>query len=141
MIHRFKTACQADNLKEIRSFVELTLHKYLQDDSQVNLLVLAVDEICANRAKHSSQTDNRPYTIEIKIELTKHQTLIFEIIDQGLPFDISNYKEPNLLHLIKEKRKGGMGLMLVKRIMDSVEVIPSKSNSIFRMQKNLLLSL
>lgn len=135
----FKTTCDINHLKDIRSFVTKTLEAFQIVETQINLMVLAVDEICANRILHNHAHDISK-VIEIKIENKNNDCLIFEVIDNGLPFDISSYQEPDLADIIKSKRKGGMGLKLVHRIMDSVEVIPNASNSIFRMQKNVKLA-
>jgi serine/threonine-protein kinase RsbW len=39
-----------------------------------------------------------------------------------------------------EKKKGGLGLMLVKRIMDKVEFIKNEDNNICRLKKKILTS-
>lgn len=136
MIRRFKIPCSKDSLKAIRSFVSEALTAMSVSDNEGNMLVLAVDEICANRIMHSNQ-NNETLFLEVVITNNDEGSLVFEIIDGGLPFSTSNYVEPSLLQLIQDKRKGGLGLMLVHRIMDTVEVTTDGSFSIFRMHKKL----
>ena len=139
MIHRFKISCTKDSLKAIRCFVNETLNTYAIPEIEANMLVLAVDEICANRIIHSNHNDQSLY-LEVVIKKEDNQDIIFEIIDAGVPFDVINYTEPNLVQLIQDKRKGGLGLMLVKRIMDAVEVTTIDNLSVFRMYKKLPLA-
>lgn len=136
MIRRFKIPCSKDSLKAIRSFVSDALNAMSVPDIESNMLVLAVDEICANRIVHSN-SNNQTVFIEVVITNNDEGSVVFEIIDSGEPFINSNYVEPNLLQLIQDKKKGGLGLMLVHRIMDSVEVNITGNVSVFRMQKKL----
>ena len=78
--------------------------------------------------------------LEIVIKKEEGSTIIFEIIDAGAPFDPAKYSEPSLVKLIQEKRKGGIGLMLVNRIMDSLEVSTLGNLTVFRMLKKLPLA-
>lgn len=139
MIYRFKIPCSKDSLKAIRSFVNETLSGFAVPELEANLLVLAVDEICANRIIHSNNNDQSMY-VEVVIKKEDNDDIIFEIIDAGTPFDNTSYKEPNLVHLIQERRKGGLGLMLVNRIMDAIEVTTVGDLSVFRMYKKLSLA-
>jgi len=83
-------------------------------------LILAVDEVCANLIIHSHNcNDHESFDLLIKIDQNKGIT--FDIIDNGIGFNIAKYKEPSLSEIIKSKKKGGVGLMLVRRIMDDVE--------------------
>ncbi len=61
----------------------------------------------------------------------------FVIVDKGLGFDINQYKEPKLDEIVTSKRKGGLGLMLVKRIMDKIEFSTEKNHNICRLVKNI----
>ena len=51
--------------------------------------------------------------VRIEIDFIK-EGIQFEIIDEGPAFDIVSYQEPALEELIKNKNKGGIGIMLVK---------------------------
>jgi serine/threonine-protein kinase RsbW len=84
------------------------------------MIVLAVDEICANRIIHSNQSNKNNF-LEVEIA-DKGEGVFFNIKDTGDFYDNTTQEDPDLLNLIKEKRKGGIGLMLVRKIMDSIEV-------------------
>ena len=99
-----KISCSKNNLKEIRNFVNETLKNLCVPELEISMLVLAVDEICANRIIHSNH-NNQNLFLELKIKRIDSSYISFEIIDEGEPFDHTNYIEPNINQLIKDKRK------------------------------------
>lgn len=136
MIHYYKINCVRDNLKLIREFVYTVLQNLSLSEIEINQLVLAVDEVCSNLIIHSHQC-NPENSIEINIQ-DESEIIIFEIIDHDAPaFDLSQYQKPSLTKIVQERRKGGMGLVLVNKIMDKVEVKCENTQNVWRMSKQL----
>lgn len=131
-----KIPCSKNNLKDIRVFVMDRLKELCVPELEISMLVLAVDEICANRIIHSNNNDEKLY-LELKIMKDSTSGISFEIMDTGMPFDHTNYPEPNISQLVKEKRKGGLGLMLVRKIMDSFEVRRENDITVCRLFKKV----
>ncbi len=131
----YNTLCAKENLAQIRDFLKSNLSiKHVEDPTQ-NQIILAVDEICSNSIIHANQENNNK-CIDIYLKYTESQILI-EIIDKGSFFDFSTYHEPNLQTLIEQKQKGSMGLMLVKKIMDTIEFSRINNKNICRMIKKI----
>ncbi len=136
MTHHYKVNCLRDNLKLIREFVYQALCELPLSDIEVNQLVLAVDEVCSNLIIHSHQC-NPDDSIEISIQ-DENESILFEIIDHSTDgFDFSNYKKPSIKKIVQERRKGGIGLMLVNKIMDRVEVKTEDASNVWRMYKQI----
>ena len=74
---------------------------------------------------------------ELHIAVEKDNPLVFEIIDDGTVFDINQFDEPTLDNIIHEKKKGGLGIRLVKSIMDKIEYQKKVDKSICRLIKNV----
>jgi len=127
MKFNLKVYCEKTRLKEIRGFVSEKLKSYTTSEVEVNQLVLAVDEVCANLIIHSNACNARE-SINLEVQVND-EGVTFEITDNGVEFDFSQYKEPNIAEVVKEKKKGGIGLMLVNRIMDSVEFYKQKDRN------------
>ncbi len=136
MEYNFKVPCSKNKLVEIRDFLYRVLHDNDIPDILSNTLVLAVDEVCANLIIHSHHC-NPNEQIELKVKVEKDREIIFDIIDHGDGFDIGDYKEPSLSDIVKQGKKGGIGLMLVKRIMDEIELIQGKNKNIYRLHKKI----
>lgn len=133
-MHRLKTPCQREKLKEIRKFISDALNQIGFSEKEAMQVILAVDEVCANLIIHSNKCDPSE-SLEIYIEDDVAGKVIFEIIDHGIGFNYNTYKEPNLEEIIGKRRKGGLGIMLVKNIMDSVEFSHEKGKNICRLTK------
>ena len=137
MKYSIKVPCSKAKLKTIRSFMDDTLGNYTISAVDLNMLILAVDEVCANLIVHSVDDQYAEECIRLNIHVQADH-IQFEIIDfKETAFDISKYKEPDLESLIKARRKGGLGLILVKKIMDNVEFSSNATSNVCRMTKNL----
>lgn len=134
MIYYYKINCLPKNLKLIREFVTSALRNMPLSDIEINQLVLAVDEICTNLMVHGNHYDPNEF-IEISISQFP-EAIQFEIIDRSITdFDITQYKFSGMAKIVQEKRKGGLGLLLVHKIMDKVELKQENSQSTWRLLK------
>jgi len=137
MNYKQKIGCNIENLKGVRDFIRNALKGHGVPDLQISELVLALDEMCSNLMIHSHRC-NPEELFEINIILKKGDPIIFEIIDDGNTFDINQFAEPDLGNLVHEKRKGGLGIRLVKSIMDKIEYQKRSGKNVCRLTKNII---
>ena len=133
MKHQFIISCQTTALYELRVFLKKTLGELNLSDIDQNQIILAVEEVCANLIIHSHQCNALDY-IKLKVKQNPGK-LIFEIIDKGKAFNMLDYEVPDLDTVKGEKRKGGLGIILVKKIMDEIEFESSKGTNTCRLIK------
>ena len=136
MEYKFKVPCSKSKLGEIREFLHQVLSENSIPEVTVNTLILAVDEVCANLIIHSHNCNPDEY-IELKVKVDANSEVTFDIIDHGDGFNIVDYKEPLISDIVKQKRKGGIGLMLVRRIMDDIELIQGNKKNVYRLHKKI----
>jgi len=135
MKHSYKIPCSTAHLKELRLFLGKVLSGLDLGNVDQNSLILAVDEVCANIIIHSNCDEAE--SIEMNVIPSKDK-IIFEIIDGASSgFDINAYDAPELQEIIKTRRKGGIGLMLVKKIMDKIEVNQVSGKNCCRLYKSI----
>ncbi len=135
MIHFYKFYCSRENLKGIRDFITGVLRNYSLSDVEINQMVLAVDEVCSNLIIHSHQCNGQD-SLELSIRNNK-DSVTFEIIDRSTNFfDLKNYQPPDISQIVREGKNGGVGLMLVKKLMDKVEVEHNDNFSTWRLHKD-----
>ncbi len=135
MKHELKLYCDTQELAGLRTFLNEFLQKTSLSDIDQHQVTLAVEEVCANLIIHSHDCNPKEF-IEVNLK-QKDDGLVFEITDIGMGFNILEYKEPELAHVIKAKRKGGLGIMLVKKIMDKIEFETSGKENTCRLFKKL----
>lgn len=133
MNRRITIGCSKEELITIRQFTSDVLEQHHVPDLQAHKLVLAVDEVCANLIIHANDCNPRSQ-IEFDIQFSAAQ-IIFTFKDRGVGFDINQYKSPSMEELVTTRRQGGLGLMLVKRIMDKIEFSTEKNHNICRLIK------
>jgi serine/threonine-protein kinase RsbW len=84
-------------------------------ERRLNDIELAVEEIFANICEHG------PAGTSARLEcLDDGDSLVFEISDDAPPFDPLSRPDPDLDAPLEEREIGGLGIFLVKKLMDDV---------------------
>lgn len=135
MKDKLKLYCNTGQLVVLRNFLEKILNDTPLSEIERHQVILAVEEVCANLIIHSHACNPTTY-IELKTRILDGQA-IFEIMDFGEGFNILEYQEPEITQVIKTKRKGGLGIMLVKKIMDKIEFESNGTKNTCRLFKEL----
>ena len=134
MSPKLKLSCCTSALVELRSFLQRSLKAYGFSEVDRHQVTLAVEEVCTNLIIHSHASNPKEVIyLEVK-ELEKK--LAIEFTDKGDAFNLLEYEVPDLKKVIEEKRKGGIGILLVKKIMDEIEFESKNGKNTCRLIKN-----
>jgi serine/threonine-protein kinase RsbW len=136
MSYQYNIGCSLNNLKGVREFIRNSLREHGVSDLELGAIVLALDEMCSNLMIHAHHC-NPDHHITLNIHIPTKGQFIFEIIDDGSMFDINQFQEPELGSLVHEKRKGGLGIRLVKTIMDKIEYTQENGKNVCRLTKKM----
>ncbi|MCL4704957.1 ATP-binding protein [bacterium] len=112
------TPSSTENLELIRAVVVKIAQKAGFAEMAAMQIALAVEEACVNAIKHAHK-NNAAKPLRVQIQ-TDHQKLIVVVSDQGKGFDFQNLKEPDMQEYLAKRRPGGLGIVLMKRLMDEV---------------------
>ena len=107
-----------ESLDTVREFVGKAAREIGMDDSEVYAVQLAVDEACSNIIEHAYGGQNRG-EIECSCQVNK-KALTIVLRDHGRPFDPASIAAPNLTLGLNERQVGGLGLFLMRHLMDEV---------------------
>jgi len=116
------------NLDEIREFVAETARQAGFSDKEIYSIQLAADEASTNIIEHAyAGIENGKIEIDCSIE---GDELKIVMRDNGKSFDPSSVPEPNVKADLSERKIGGLGMYLMRKLMDEVsyEPRPDKSN-------------
>ena len=126
---------RTENLSLIRDFISSKASAAGLIKEDIENIMLAVDEACTNIIKHaySSYPDGE---IVIKLEFNSEKILI-SIIDKGSTFNPDAVPDPDLQKYYKNGRVGGLGMYLMKTLMDDVKYIsvPGEYNKVLLSKK------
>ncbi|MBP1649056.1 MAG: Anti-sigma regulatory factor [Bacteroidetes bacterium] len=121
---------RTDRLIAVREFVSASARKFGFSDEEVSKIALAVDEACTNIIKHAYKFDPTQYiTVTIK---PRGRTFEVSIKDTGRQFNPSDIMTPDMKEYLTHYRRGGLGIYLMKSLMDKVEydIEPGKKNEV-----------
>ncbi len=117
--YKLKIPSITENLQMIRRFVLKIAAKTGFNEETQEQIALAVDEACTNVIKHAHHHDaRRLMDIQIQTDAIKMK---ITITDKGRGFDITKLKDPDVEKFIKESKHGGLGIYLIKTLMDEVD--------------------
>ncbi len=123
---------RTDLLEDVRAFVRDAALRFGFQEDVSEKIELAVDEACTNIIKHAYKFDPDK---EIRITITTEETgnsipsrFIIRIVDSGISFDSSHYQAPDLREYFSQMRRGGLGIVLMRKIMDEVEYGSASDN-------------
>jgi anti-sigma regulatory factor (Ser/Thr protein kinase) len=115
-------------LDEIREFVGQIARENGFGDKDVYNIQLAADEAASNIIEHAYEgvTDGQ---LDLSCGM-KEKGLVIILVDHGSPFDPSEVPMPDLQADLADRKIGGLGIFLMRKLMDEVhyQSNPDKSN-------------
>ncbi len=117
--HIIHLKASTEQIASVRNFVGLHAANAGFSTEDIDHIRLAVDEAFTNVVKHAYNYDETKY-VQIKVEFKQEEFLI-TISDEGRSFNQEAYSEPNIKERIKLRKRGGVGVYLIHKLMDKVE--------------------
>lgn len=119
-----------NRLSEISS-VNQQFGQFAQANNIANKIMLdmktALDEILNNTISYAFP-DNNVHMIEIRFEINGER-LFIHITDDGIPFNPLTAKAADTTLSIEDRKIGGLGILLVKSIVDEAEYERQKNQN------------
>ncbi len=121
-----------DYLGDLRDFVTELGRKHRFSDKVVNAFKLSVDEAATNIIRHAYRDAEGSITIRA---IVKRNSLTLSIIDQGMYFDPKRVKDPDLNRYIDIGKKGGLGIFIMRKLMDEIDYRKTEEGNELRITK------
>ncbi len=123
-----------DSIPTITQFVAEAARAASLDENEVFHCQMAVDEACTNVIEHAYGGQGAG-NIEITC-LVEPGSCVIEIVDHGKPFDPDSVPAPKLGARLDEIKPGGIGLHLMRRLMDEVRFEFTDQGNFLTMKKS-----
>jgi serine/threonine-protein kinase RsbW len=120
-------AAKFENLDEIREFVGDIARKGGFSDKDVYNIQLATDEAASNVIEHAYH--NMPDKV---LDLScgmKGDVITITLTDYGDSFDPSEVPLPDLKADLSDRKIGGLGIFLMRKLMDEIDYRPGPNKS------------
>lgn len=126
-----------ENLDKIREFVAEPARQFGFSDKEIYAIQLAADEACTNIIEHAYADTNKG-----KIEITwtiSGGELKIVMRDFGKSFNPASVPEPNIDADLTERKIGGLGMYLMRKLMDDVtyESSPDGGNTLIMSKRKV----
>lgn len=105
-------------LDEIRDLVAEVAREGGFSEKEIYSLQLAADEAASNIIEHAYAGVSNAF-LDVTCDIDGDEISI-TMRDNGKPFDPSKVKQPNLKADLSERQIGGLGVYLMRKLMDSV---------------------
>ena len=107
------------NLRKLIQFVSNFAKEKGFSKKRIQEIELAVEEAFVNVSTYA-YPDKNTGEVEVRCEMSNDTVLVIEILDTGTPFDIRSFSEPDLNVDISNREIGGLGIFLIRKMVDEV---------------------
>lgn len=136
MIKRIEILNKLDEMDKIVTFIEDVGENIGLSSSLVMSLNLALEEAIANVIMYAYPNEEGKHNIGLNAEYDKGQ-LIFTLIDCGVPFDPTKTPEADVTRSAQDRPIGGLGIFLIRKIMDKVSYLRVNNENHLIMKKRI----
>lgn len=117
-------------------FLEETVETFgLSDPLRMNLN-LVLEEAVSNILFYAYKKEDKDKNVRISIAL-EGDLLTIVLTDTGPFFDPTTRKDPDVSLSAEERPIGGLGIFLIKKMMDEVAYKREKGRNVFTMRKKI----
>ncbi|MCF0202095.1 MAG: ATP-binding protein [Bacteroidaceae bacterium] len=147
-IVEFVAENKIEAVSQIQSYIQEVGRKFNIDELFLDPLNLALEEAFANCVMYAYPEG---VTGQIKIQascieassnseenLMPVTQISFKLIDNGKPFDPTQIPDADITLSPEERNVGGLGIFLIKQLMDSVQYERKDNCNILTLQKNII---
>jgi anti-sigma regulatory factor (Ser/Thr protein kinase) len=106
-------------LERIQAVIEELSEEWDISFALSNTMNLVLEEAFSNLVNYAYK-DEKPHTIETRFE-KRPDRLVITLIDDSPPYDPTRKGDPDISLSAEERPIGGLGIFLIKKLMDEVE--------------------
>ena len=122
-------------LERLEPFLNDFFKRKNLDPTLLPSINLALEEALANVIMYA-YPENAQGEVTLTAKVADN-TIRMEISDMGIPFNPLQHQEANLDVSLEERQIGGLGIHLIKEIMDEVEYARENGRNVLRMRKTV----
>jgi len=115
------------HLEQLVDFVANCAQRQGIGPKRVGEIKVAVEEAIVNVINYAYGDGEGDVEV---ICTSENDRFIIKIIDSGLPFDLLSHKDPDISLDVSEREIGGLGIYLIKRLVDHIEYKRKDDNNV-----------
>lgn len=130
------TDARVENIEAVTEFVNGLLRSFgcpLKVQMQLDVVI---DEVVGNIAHYAYGTGSGPVTVRVE-RMEQPPAVLLTFIDRGTPYDPLAKQDPDTSLSAEERKIGGLGIYMVKKMTDAVSYEYRGGQNILTVTKNL----
>jgi len=133
LVKKIKLQAKVENLKRVIDFVNKELVRINCPHDTLDRINVAVEEIFVNIANYAYEQGAGDVTLSV----TAAEKAVIKFEDCGKPYNPLECADPNLETDLSRREIGGLGIYLVKKLVDSIEYSRADNKNILTIIKNI----
>lgn len=131
-----KVSAIVENIDTVTAFVSEYLET-LDCPMKIQMkIAIAIDEVFSNIAYYAYGTEGGEVIVRIE-EVQEPHGIVLAFIDNGIPYNPLAKEDPDVTLTAEERQIGGMGIFMVKNIMDAISYEYVDGQNILEMWKEM----
>jgi anti-sigma regulatory factor (Ser/Thr protein kinase) len=117
-MHSLRLLAKVEHLPQWTQFMATCAREHGLPSKRIRDIELALEEALVNVCQYAyPETAGE---VEVACTMDAQQRFIIDIVDQGIPFDPLSLAAPALTDDLANRQVGGLGVLLIRRLMDEV---------------------
>lgn len=129
---RLSVEAKVENLYQITDYVEEELEAIGVPLGHITSVCIAIEEVYVNIASYAYKDETGKVDVEID---TKDSSINIKFFDEGTPYNPLEKMDPDISLPPEKRQQGGLGIYMIKNIMDEVEYEYKDNKNILTMVK------
>ncbi len=135
-MHEQSFEAKEENVSAVLAFVEDELERAGCSTKMQTAICVAIEEVFVNIAHYAYPNGSGTAKIAIGMDETTN-TATFVVSDTGIAFDPLEKDDPDLTLPVEQREVGGLGILIIKKTMDSVSYTRKNGENQLTMVKRL----
>ena len=114
-----KLPAKLENLERFIEFISDCANKQGLDQKRIIEIEISTEEALVNIFNYAYQGMDGDVSVVCKSD--DNDKFVIEIEDSGIPFNLLSLKEPDTGLDISERKIGGLGIFLMRKLMDDIQ--------------------
>ena len=131
LLSQLKLPAEINNLRKFIELVSRCAEEQGFSPERITEIGVATEEALVNVCNYAYQDGNGD--VKVSCILDDENRFVIEIEDAGIPFDVLSTSEPDLIDDIDERKVGGLGVFIIKELVEDVQYRREDNKNILKL--------
>ena len=131
LLSQLKLPAEISNLRKFIELVSRCAEEQGLSPERIIEIGVATEEVLVNICNYAYQ--DQVGEVKVSCMLDDESRFIIEIEDAGIPFDVLSIGEPDLIDDIDERQVGGLGVFIIKELVEDVQYRREDNKNILKL--------